>query len=524
MAYDYIVIGAGSAGCVMANRLSEDGHTVLLLEAGTPDKKTEVKIPAAFSALFKTEVDWNYETTPQPELKNRKIYTPRGKMLGGSSSINAMIVQRGHPNNYNQWAEMGNESWSWDDCLPYFKKLENNERFTSGIHGQGGPLNVTDLRDPNEISQAFVQAAQEAGFGHRADFNDGEQIGFGLFQVSQKDGQRHSAATAYLVPALGRSNLHVETEAQVTTLTFDGKTCTGVAYKQGGQAKTATVTKEVILCGGAINSPQLLMLSGIGPAGHLQDMGIEVLLDLPGVGQNLIDHMSMLVGFHSKQPITLAKAESLVNLAKFLLFKKGMLTSNVGEAGGFLQLRKDAPVPDLQYHFGPTHFVNHGFGNPDGHGISMGPTLVYPKSRGEIKLASNNPFAPPIIDPRYLSDPDDLEVLLEGVKIARKIAHSPALTPYIGEEYIPGEKVTTDDELRDAIREHVETIYHPVGTCKMGSDPMAVVGDDLRVHGIQGLRVVDASVMPMIPNANTNIPTMMVAEKAADMVKKGMPA
>jgi len=519
MTHDYIIVGAGSAGCVLANRLTEDGtKQVLLLEAGQPDNKLEVRVPAAFSKMYKTEVDWNYATVPQPQLNGRQIYTPRGKMLGGSSSINAMIVQRGHPGVYDGWAQMGNETWGWADVLPYFKKLEHNERFDDEMHGQGGPLNVADPRTPSQITHRFVEAAAQVGYPQRVDFNDGEQVGFGIFQLSQKNGQRHSAATAYLVPAMKRDNLRVETGAQATRLLFEGTRCVGLEYVQDGQLQTARAA-EVILCGGAINSPQLLMLSGVGPAEHLHALGIDVVSDVPGVGQNLIDHLSMLVGYHSKQPITLKNAESLLNLGKYLLLKRGMLTSNVAEAGGFLKLRDDAPVPDLQFHYGPTHFVNHGFDNPEGHGISLGPTLVCPKSRGEIKLQSKDPFDAPLIDPRYLSEPEDLEVLVEGVKIARQIAQAPALAAYMGEEYIPGAARQTDEELREAVRQHVETIYHPVGTCKMGHDSLAVVGEDLSVHTVSGLRVVDASVMPSIVNANTNIPTMMIAEKAADTIR-----
>jgi len=521
MTYDYIIIGAGSAGCVLANRLSAGGrHQVLLLEAGGPDKKMEIPIPAAFSKLFKTEVDWNYTTSPQEHLDGRTLYWPRGKMLGGSSSMNAMIYQRGNRLDYDRWAELGNEEWGYADLLPYFKKLEN---YTPGgdpaLHGQGGPVNVANLRDPNPISLAFVQATQELGYARNDDQSGAQQAGFGLYQVTQRGGKRESAATAYLKPALARPNLHVQTHALATRLSFEDQRCTGVVYQQKGEEQTASARREVILCGGAINSPQLLLLSGIGPGAHLQEIGIPLRVDLPGVGQNLRDHLATLVGFHCSQPVTLEKAESLGNLLKYLLFKRGMLTSNVAEAGGFTTILPDSPQPDLQFHFGPTYFVNHGFDNPkSGQGFSIGPTLVYPKSVGYLALRSADPTDHPLIQPNYLSHPDDMTILVEGCKIARALAHTAALASYLQAEFSPGSQVTGDDDWAAYIRANVETLYHPVGTCKMGTDPMAVVDSRLRVHGVDGLRVVDASVMPTIINANTNTPTMMIGEKGADMI------
>jgi choline dehydrogenase len=520
MSYDYIIIGAGSAGCVLANRLSADPtNNILLLEAGGPDKKQEIHIPVAFGKLFKTEVDWAYHTAPQENLHGRELFWPRGKMLGGSSSINAMIYQRGHPGDYDRWAELGNEEWSYADVLPYFKKAENQERGATPFHGTGGPLNVADLRDPHPLSQAFVEAAVQAGYGaHNPDFNDGQQEGFGFYQVTQKGGKRWSTAVGYLKPVLNRANLQAETHAQATKLLFDGKQCVGVAYRQDGQDKEARANREVILCGGSINSPQLLLLSGVGPAAHLQEHGLEVVMDLPGVGQNLIDHLAVGVTYFSQQPITLLGAESLGNLFKFFVLKKGMLTSNVGEAGGFLRVNQDTAVPDLQYHFAPAFFIEHGFGSPEEHGFTIAPTLVKPQSVGHISLRSADPFDLPLIQPNYLSEPADLDLLVEGIKIARNIAASPAFAPHKGQAYLPSDDVQTDDELRDYIRQHVETLYHPVGTCKMGQDPTAVVNSHLQVHGLQGLRVADASIMPEIVNANTNAPAIMIGEKAADMI------
>ncbi|MGB0387954.1 MAG: GMC family oxidoreductase, partial [Ardenticatenaceae bacterium] len=520
MTYDYIIIGAGSAGCVLANRLTEEGNSqVLLLEAGGPDKKQEIHIPAAFSKLFKTEVDWAYETEPQTGLGGRQLYWPRGKMLGGSSSMNAMIYQRGHPNDYEDWAKLGNEEWTYEDVLPYFKKSENQERGASKYHGTGGPLNVADLREANILSKTFVEAGVQAGLGRNDDFNGPQQEGVGLYQVTQKKGTRHSTAVGYLKPALKRPNLRAETHAQATKLLFDGRRCTGVAYVQDGKTHKVKAKREVILCGGAINSPQLLLLSGIGDAQHLQEVGIPVVMDLPGVGQNLQDHLALLVGYACTQNVSLAGAETIGQLLKYVLFKKGMLTSNVGEAGGFVKLNPDSPTPELQYHFGPSYFANHGFDNPKGHGFSIGPTLVRVKSRGYIKLRSADPLAYPIIQPNYLEHEEDMQILVEGIKLARKIAHSPAFDPYRGDEYQPGAHVQSDDDIRDHIRQKVETLYHPVGTCKMGVDHMAVVSPQLQVHGVEGLRVVDASVMPTIVNANTNAPTIMIAEKAADMIR-----
>ena len=520
MEYDYIIVGAGSAGCVLANRLSEDASSrVLLLEAGGPDDKQEVAIPVAFSKMYKTEVDWAYETAPQANLANRQLFWPRGKMLGGSSSINAMIYQRGHRNDYERWAELGNEEWGYDDVMPYFRKSQNQERGQSAYHATGGPLNVADLRTVNPLTKAFVEAGAQAGLPRNNDFNDGSQEGVGVYQVTQTKGKRHSAAFGYLKPAMERANLTVETHAHVTKVLFDGKRCVGVAYKQDGVGREAQCRREVILSGGAINSPQLLLLSGVGPAAHLQAHGIDVVMDLPGVGQNLQDHLAVAVTYECKKKVSLASAETPINLAKFLLAGKGMLTSNVGEAGGFIKLNPDSPVPELQYHFAPVYFLDHGFSNPEGHGFTIAPTLVHVKSRGYIELRSAEPLDYPLIQPNYLEHEDDMHVLVEGVKLARKIAASPAFAKYRGPENTPGSLVYSDDDIRTFIRENVETLYHPVGTCKMGVDPEAVVNPQLQVHGVEGLRVVDASIMPTLINANTNAPTMMIAEKAADMIK-----
>ena len=521
--FDTIIVGAGSAGCVLADRLSASGREVLLLEAGGSDDRQEVQIPAAFNKLFKGPVDWGYHTAPQRHLNGRRLYWPRGKMLGGCSSINAMIVQRGHPSTYDAWAAQGNPGWSWEELLPYFKRSEHQERIQNAYHGVEGPLNVADLRDPNPLSRAFVAAALELGHPHNDDFNDGQQEGFGLYQVSQKGGRRWSAADAYLKPALGRRNLHVETHAHVTRLVIEGGRCRGVSFEQRGRQLTHHASQEVILCAGAIGSPQLLMLSGVGDEAHLRDVGVRVTHHLPGVGQNLQDHLAVMAAYACTEPVSLEHAETLPNVARYLLRGRGPLTSNVGEAGGFVRVDPELEAPDLQFHFGPAYFINHGFVEPGGAGFSIGPTLVQPYSRGRITLRGPSHRAHPHIEPNYLEDERDMHVLVEGLKLARRIAHTRALAPYQGGETLPGADARSDEDWRDHVRAYVETLYHPVGTCAMGQTPEggAVVDGALRVHGVDGLRVVDASIMPTIINANTNVPTIAIAEKAADLIVYG---
>jgi choline dehydrogenase len=521
--YDYIIIGAGSAGCVLANRLTEDpAARVLLLEAGGPDAQREIHMPIAFSKLFQTACDWNFHTEPEPHMSDRKLYWPRGKVLGGSSSINAMIYIRGNHKDYDQWRDLGNPGWGFSDVLPYFKKSENQERGASEYHGVGGPLDVSDPRSPNPLAETFIEAAVEAGFSRNQDFNGESQEGFGLYQVTQKGGKRCSAAVAYLRPAMTRPNLTVRTSVHVSRIVLDGRRAQGVGFVDGERTLQAQADREVILSAGAIGSPQLLMLSGVGPADQLRQFGIPVVCDLPGVGENLQDHPVTPVAYECKQPVSLASAESLANLLRYLLWKQGPLTSNVGEGGGFIKTSLAGATPDVQFHFGPAFFINHGLTPIKEHGFTSGPTLVRPRSIGRIQLRSGNSLEAPRIFANYFSDPHDLDVMVEGIKITRMITHSKAFAKYRGRETHPGDSAHSDQELRAHICKMSETLYHPVGSCKMGAnkDRSAVVDSELRVMGVEGLRVIDASVMPTVPGGNTNAPAVMIAEKGADLIKK----
>ncbi|MBZ5522562.1 MAG: choline dehydrogenase [Acidobacteriia bacterium] len=523
MEYDYIIVGAGSAGCVLAARLSEDPSTrVLLLEAGGRDSSRDVRIPAAFSKMFQTPLDWTYFTEAESHLDNRKLYWPRGKMLGGCSSINAMIYIRGNRKDYDHWRGLGNAGWGYADVLPYFKKSEDQQRGASEFHGAAGPLSVSDHRCVNPLTEAFVAAARETGYALNDDFNGATQEGFGKFQVTQREGRRHSAADAFLRPAMQRPNLKVETSVLVSGILLEGRRATGVSYQKNSGSVQARAAREVVLAAGAIGSPHVLLLSGLGPAEQLRKHSLPVVCDIPGVGANLQDHPVVPVVYECTQPVSLASAESLGNLMRFLFFKNGPLTSNIAEAGGFVNIDPACPTPDLQYHFGPAFFVNHGLEPVKDHAFTMGPTLVRPYSIGTLSLKSSNPLDSPAITANYLADARDMKVLVEGIKLARRIAQAPAFSKYRGDERLPGKNIQTDDDLRAYVRQNVQTLYHPVGTCKMGpaGDPMAVVDSELRVRGVDNLRVVDASIMPTVPGGNTNAPTIMVAEKGVDMIRR----
>ncbi len=517
--HDYLVVGAGSAGCALAERLSADGRrSVLLLEAGGPDEAPDIRVPARFAELFHTEIDWGYETLPQPGLNGRREYIPRGKVYGGTSSINAMVYARGHPSDYERWAAAGNAGWRYEDLLPLFRDMQHQQRGASSQHGVEGPLYVSDPVDPNPLSLAFVRAAGQIGQPLRDDFNAGEQEGFGLYQTTTREGERWSAADAFLRPALARDNVEVLPRALVTELLFEGVRCVGLRWQGDGEQHEARVRREVILCGGAINSPLLLLRSGIGPAGQLQRCGIALRHALPGVGRNLMDHVQVPVAWHCLEPVSLVAKNEPAQLALYRERRRGLLSSNLGEAGGFVRLNPASSAPELQYHFGPGWFIRHGLGDPAGHGFTVLVGVVDTQSIGALELDAQQPEGPPSIDLACLTDERDVQVLLSGVRLAREIVAAPAFDRYRGAEFLPGTQVQDDAGLRHFIREYATTIYHPVGSCKMGQDALAVVDERLRVHGLQGLRVADASIMPRIINANTNAPCMMIGMKAAAMI------
>lgn len=525
--FDYIVIGGGSAGAVLAGRLTEDPAVrVCLLEAGPADRSVFIHCPAGLAMMTRFELNgWGQYTTPQAGLNGRRGYQPRGKVLGGSSSINAMVYIRGQHADYDHWAAQGNPGWGWEDVKPYFVRAENNERGADAWHGQGGPLNVADLRAPQRFSRLFTEAGVQAGFPLNPDFNGATQEGVGLYQVTHKNGERHSVAKGYLTPHLNRPNLQVITGAQATRVLLQGRRAVGVEYRQGGQLHQVQAAREVLLSAGALLSPQLLMLSGIGPGAQLQRHGIAVQHDLPGVGQHLHDHPDVVQvmdapGVHDLFGLSLP---GMVNVVRGMLewrrSRTGMLTTNFAEAGGFIRSDPGEPAPDLQLHFVVGKLLDHGRKTVLGHGYSSHVCLLQPRSRGTVALASNDPLQLPLVDPRFLSDPDDMARMVRGVRQMRTILSQPALARFGAKELAASAGARTDAQIEQFIRQQADTIYHPVGSCRMGPGPLDVVDAQLRVHGMQGLRVVDASIMPRIVSGNTNAPTVMIAEKAVDLLR-----
>jgi len=514
--YDYVIVGAGSAGCVLAARLSEDPDTsVLLLEAGPPDVKENIHVPLGYLQLARTDVDWDYYSAPEPNCDGRRLPLPRGKVFGGSSSVNAMVYIRGNRADYDGW---GVDGWAWDDLFPYFLKAEDNERGASEWHGVGGPLSVSDQRSGNVITPAFVDAGAEAGLDRNEDFNGADQDGVGMYQVTQRGGMRASAAVAYLHPALERPNLTVMPYMHVNRVLFEGRRAVGVEASQLGQAQELRAEREVILCGGTYNSPQLLMLSGVGPAEHLALREVELLLDQPAVGENLSDHAASFAVWTTPEEESLLLALEPAALEEFTASQTGPFASNLAESGGFARVEAGAEAPDTQFHVAPVHIVEEGMGDPQAHGVWVSPCLLTPGSRGSVRLASNDPSAKPIVRNNFYSAEEDMPRMTAAVRLMEEICAQPAMRPYCAEPFTTAAG-DGEDDLRAHVARTTYPIYHPVGTCALGS----VVDPELRVVGLDGLRVVDASVMPAVPRGNTNAPVIAIAERAADLIKGAVP-
>ncbi len=523
--FDYVIVGAGSAGCVLANRLTADGkNSVLLLEAGPKDTHIWIHVPLGYGKLFKEKsVNWMYQTEPEPGLNGRQVFQPRGKVLGGSSSINGLLYVRGQHEDYDRWRQRGNAGWGFDDVLPYFKKAENQQRGADKYHGTGGPLPVSDWRHADPLSEAFVVAAAEVGIPTNPDFNGATQEGAGFFQTTTRRGRRASTAFSYLRPARNRGNLHVEISALAQRIVFEGRRARAVEYRQNGSLRTARARREVLVAGGAYNSPQLLQLSGVGPADLLKQHGIDVVLDAPGVGSDLQDHMQVRLVTRCAKRVTL---NDIVNHPlrrimaglRYAAFRKGPLTIAAGTSGAFFKTSPRLATPDIQIHFLPFSTDKMGEKLHSFSGFTASVCQLRPESRGSLRIKSADPTIAPEIRINYLATETDRTAFIDGVRILRKILAAPALKPYCVDELHPGSKVVSDDDILAFCRQTGSTVYHPTSTCRMGNDSLAVVDQRLRVRGAEGLRVVDASVMPDLMSGNTNAPTIMIAEKASDMI------
>lgn len=525
--YDYVIVGAGSAGCVLANRLTEEGrHSVLLLESGPSDDYLWIHVPIGYGrTMFHPVYNWRFYTEPEPGMNQRRIYWPRGRGLGGSSSINGLIYVRGQPEDYDGWAQLGNHGWSWREVLPYFLKSEHNVRGASEHHAIGGPLWCSDIGEPHELMEAIIRAASELGVPRNDDFNGASQEGVGYYQLFTRRGWRCSAATAYLRPVRKRANLRVETNAHATAITFDGRRAAGVDYLQQGRSRHAAAAREVIVSAGALQSPQLLQLSGVGPAALLQQFGIRVVHDLPGVGENLQDHLQFRLMYRVRKPITtndeLRSLSGRLRIGlKWVLFRSGPLAIGINQGGLFTRVLPESKRPDVQFHFA-TLSADMAGGEPHPWpGCTFSVCQLRPDSRGTVSIKSPDPLEAPAMQPNYLTAESDCRAAVEAIRLARRLAAQPALAQYIAQEHRPGTATASDGELLEFARNHGATIFHPAGTCRMGTDRMAVVDARLKVHGVPGLRVVDCSIMPTLTSGNTHAPVVMIAEKAADLIRE----